>query len=83
MDNQSRSNRTPGGKNKDNEGLTKEERAVGGYGEKAYRVVVASLSEEKTGEQSPGDSPEGAGLVKRGEELFKTGNNRHKGPDVY
>lgn len=56
---------------------------MGGYGEKAYTVVREGLCEEVTGEQSPGNRPEGAELVKMGIEFFNTGNNRHEGPEVF
>lgn len=53
---------------------------MGGYGEKAYTVVRGGLCEGVTGEQSPGNRPEGAGLVKM---FFNTGNNRREGPEVF
>lgn len=34
-----------------------------------------------TGEQSPGDTGEGAEPMKMREEFFKTGDSRHEGPE--
>lgn len=61
----------------------REKSAMGGYDSKVYRVVREDISEEVTGDQSPGDCCEGAGFLKMEEAFFKRGNNRHKGPKVF